>query len=395
MGDIINLVRHNHAIFLIFFNSFGKIFFHPIVSCRHSMTSSRLRFVPTLLGFVFLSPLAMAQPDIQINGTLHQPLDQTVRVRSAVNAQSLPASVTLLKMQLSTHAWNQLMNRTDKLSEPNQSARLHGQQSVQLGMNQVPVLDQGQHGTCATFANAAALDAVLNQGDYISELCVLQLGNYLEKYGYGVSGWDGSMGPWVLNQMQSFGIVDKQTQLTRGCGGLTTYPSDSDEAPDSHLSLADYHALSDPTIDGRIAWSSVLDMFQVYVDDVDPDVILQEVIKALNAGDRLTFGVLLFDTELGTAGAVGKHRVKNDSWILTPKILKSIKNHGEYGGHEMIITGYDDNAVAVDAKGNPHQGLLTLRNSWGSNVGDQGDFYMSYDYFKLLAIEVQRIRQVD
>lgn len=61
----------------------------------------------------------------------------------------------------------------------------------------------------------------------------------------------------------------------------------------------------------------------------------------------------------------------------------------------MIITGYDDNAIAVDADGQPHHGLLTLRNSWGEAVGDHGNFYMSYDYFKILAIEVQRIRSIN
>jgi C1A family cysteine protease len=58
----------------------------------------------------------------------------------------------------------------------------------------------------------------------------------------------------------------------------------------------------------------------------------------------------------------------------------------------MIITGYDNNATAIDTQGRVHKGLLTLRNSWGNKVGDQGDFYMSYDYFKALALEVQRIR---
>jgi len=56
-----------------------------------------------------------------------------------------------------------------------------------------------------------------------------------------------------------------------------------------------------------------------------------------------------------------------------------------------VITGYDDLAVAIDDQGRIHKGLLTLRNSWGKNVGDHGDFYMSYDYFKLLVLEVQQI----
>ena len=60
----------------------------------------------------------------------------------------------------------------------------------------------------------------------------------------------------------------------------------------------------------------------------------------------------------------------------------------------MIITGYDDDAIATDEKGQTYKGLLTLRNSWGKNAGDAGNFYMSYDYFKRLGVEVQRIRQL-
>ena len=64
----------------------------------------------------------------------------------------------------------------------------------------------------------------------------------------------------------------------------------------------------------------------------------------------------------------------------------------DIAGHEMIITGYDDRAVAIDDHGRAHKGLLTLRNSWGALAGDKGDFYMSYDYFKAFVMEVQRIR---
>lgn len=52
----------------------------------------------------------------------------------------------------------------------------------------------------------------------------------------------------------------------------------------------------------------------------------------------------------------------------------------------MIITGYDDHATARDSAGHAHQGLFTLRNSWGWSVGDWGDFYMSYDYFNTLVM---------
>jgi C1A family cysteine protease len=64
-------------------------------------------------------------------------------------------------------------------------------------------------------------------------------------------------------------------------------------------------------------------------------------------------------------------------------------------GHEMIIIGYDDNAIAVDQDGNSHQGLLFLRNSMGDDVGDNGNNYMSYDFFEKFVDEVQVIYKPD
>lgn len=89
-------------------------------------------------------------------------------------------------------------------------------------------------------------------------------------------------------------------------------------------------------------------------------------------------------------GAVGKHNtwIYKDTWLLTPEILNGLENTKSV--HEMIIAGYDDNAVGVDDRGINHKGLLILRNSWGTSVGDWGEFYMSYDYFKLLAFDVTR-----
>jgi C1A family cysteine protease len=63
----------------------------------------------------------------------------------------------------------------------------------------------------------------------------------------------------------------------------------------------------------------------------------------------------------------------------------------DLGGHELVVTGYDDKAVAYDQEGRKHQGLLILRNSWSDEVGDHGEYYMSYDYFKMYVMEVQEI----
>ena len=101
---------------------------------------------------------------------------------------------------------------------------------------------------------------------------------------------------------------------------------------------------------------------------------------------------LLLDFDLGMMGAVGTRNSDFDTWVLTPEIARDIYLRPKFGGHEMIITGYDDEAVATDDQGRKHKGLFTLRNSWGDKIGDKGNFYMSYDYFKVLVIEAQRIR---
>lgn len=250
-------------------------------------------------------------------------------------------------------------------------------------MNKVPVLDQGIHGTCVTFAVTAALDATMTKGDYISQLCNLQLGSYMEKHGYGLSGWDGSYASYVIEQMEQYGIVNKVKQLKFGCGGMKYYPTYTDHDPESFMDPEQFSALSESIFGKEVNWS---DVFQ----KTDPGKNLNDVKQALSAGDRLVFAVLLPRTDLGTVGAVGKYKtwIYKDTWVLTPEIIADV-DYVE-AAHEMVITGYDDNAVAVDNHGVKHKGLLFLRNSWGTSVGDDGEFYMSYDYFKLLTFDITR-----
>lgn len=352
----------------------------------------------TIIGTVALlwTTSVLAQ-DIQLVGKIQQPLSTPAKQTLKAHATLIPKTITVFRVQLSDNAWTKLQDKTETgQAESFNTDTLGGNtKGVQLGMNNVPVLDQGPHSTCVTFASSAVISAALNRGDYISELCQLQLGRYLEKNSYTLSGWGGSFGPSVLNQMQNFGIVSKQIQREKGCGGYTEYPTTTLDEPQADISLVDYHQMSEP-MPAQIGWSPILDAYQVFVDKVSPNKTLENVIASLNAGDRLTFGVLLFRLDQGIAGAVGKHNAAYDTWILTPEIIQAINSKTtEVGGHEMIITGYDNDAVAIDGQGHTHRGLLTLRNSWGDKIGDQGNFYMSYDYFKSLTIEVQRIRSSD
>jgi len=364
----------------------------------------------TLISCLLMSTSLIAQ-DIRVSGTVSHTLQvpslAPVQNRNVSQASS-PDEIKLLHIKLSHKEKQALAKKTKDALEHKGSFSLSSStqksgpypQTVTLGMNDVPVLNQGRHGSCVTFAITAAVDAALHKGDYISQLCQLQLGNYLANNGYGMSGWDGSYGSFVLAQMDAFGIVNKRQEAAFGCGGLTEYPLKG-ETPTSSISIEEFHRISEPftnyfddTASHEIVWSPLLNMYQAMVERVDTNKVLTDVKIALMAHDRVIFSVLLPALDLGIAGAVGHNKVANDSWVLTIEIARDIYSKPLNAAHEMIITGYDDNAIAIDNTGKAHQGLLTLRNSWGNGWGDHGDFYMSYDYFKLLVIEAIRIRSL-
>lgn len=275
---------------------------------------------------------------------------------------------------------------------------------VNLGMNEVPVLDQGQHGSCVTFANTAAVDALIGKGDYISQLCSLELGSYLQANSYMPSGWNGSWGEIVLNQMSIFGIINKDKQTTTSCAGVKEYPTNEPYNEGNPMPLSDYRALSE-NISMKIFMSPIINIFQRVGIDVgynyDGEKILLNVKQALAGnkslpdgidGSRITFGVLLPINHC-SVGACAKFKQSFDTWAVTDAIEND--PNPDFGGHEMVITGYDDNAVAVDDAGKKHQGLLTLRNSWGNDVGDHGNYYMTYDFFKKFVMEAQQVTKAD
>lgn len=354
-----------------------------------------MKLAKLILLSVAVSGTVAAQ-DIKIVGTLPQNLTLS-NSKNISAAAPKTKHISLLKIELSDNARLYLTeNAKHALAHTKQFSIDSGFQGsrlpekVELGMSNVPVLDQGWHGTCVTFATTAAIDAAINKGDYISQLCQLQLGNYLEKNAYAISGWDGSYARLVFSQTDTFGFVNKEQQKIHGCGGLTEYPLTDWEKPESFMTPEEFHQIAEEV---NAYNSPILDIFQSTFDRVDPNNTLHEVKISLKAGDRLTFGILLWDIDLGMAGAIGSYKKTNDTWVLTDQIARDVHiRPNVFGGHEMVITGYDDNAVALDDEGGAHKGLLTLRNSWGNDVGNQGDFYISYDYFKMFVMEVQRIR---
>lgn len=263
-------------------------------------------------------------------------------------------------------------------------------QKVKLGMQMTPVLDQGYHGSCVTFAVTAAIDAALGAGDYISQLCSLELGSYLAIHDRtAASGWNGSIAPLVLQQITEYGIISQNYQKLNGCAGVRQYPLDDQFDEGMPMSDAEFMEHSIP-LSNLISWSPLVSDEEAFSANVNMDEAIYRIKEELAKGNRLSVGILL-DVFYGDAGAVGTNRAFNDTWMLTPEIIQDAMNGTLYAGHELVITGYDDNLEVRDENGHMNKGAFTLRNSWSRFAGDQGDYYVSYDYIKFLAFEVMAI----
>lgn len=314
-----------------------------------------------------------------------------------LETQAGPKVIRLMDVDLSKKQKNDLVFKSTQYMNgfvAKTAPDYQGMHEIQLGMNNVPVLDQGMWGTCATFATTAAINAY--QGLYddaaISQLCNLQLGRTIHFGGNG--GWNGSYGELIFQQINEFGYMTQADQKASGCGGLTEYPMDDEAGNGDRMLVRDFYAHSDKSFtenDWQLIQSAMTD------DPAVADKVLAEVKNSLARGHRTTFGVLLdVKRGFGTVGAIGTYNnVDNSTWVITPEIINDIVLKELVGGHEMVITGFDDNACASYTDSNGHVqaqcGLLTLRNSWGEDIADKGNFYMTYDYFKSLTLEVAAV----
>jgi C1A family cysteine protease len=342
---------------------------------------------------ITLSVPLYADP-LEFIGTTPQAISVTNNTSLSVSSQT--KVIYLQQIRLSPEAQTILRERLTNFNYANTNylAVAPLPKKVDLGMNNTPVLDQGAHGSCVTFAATGAINAVIGKGNYVSQLCSLELGSYLVKLGtIPYSGWDGSYAKLVLNQLQNYGIVSIAYQQQYGCAGVKQYPTYEPQNRGKPMSIALYTAsslLPSSTL-ARWSWGAVISPNEVYSRNYNAEAALVKVKTLLSQGKRITFGILLDETK-GQAGAVGKYVKSYDTWVLTNAIAAAAKKPGGLrSGHEMIIVGYDDNAVVKTATGETNKGLFIVRNSWGPQAGNQGTYYVSYQYFKAFCDEAAYI----
>lgn len=345
-----------------------------------------------ILSVLLFSNLSWASiENIVIDGTV----PSTVTLNSTdsdASAKQTKKDIRLLHVSLSSQARAYLAEQaSQQYQHRNQSANhTREQSSVQLGMNGTPVFDQGAHGTCATFSTTAAIDAYIGMGDVISQLCHLELGSYLHQLDASyLSGWDGAYIHTVMDQLKKYGAITMPKQLFFGCSGMHIYPASDASNQGYPMSITDYIDLRDRT-NVAIKTHSILQVSDALTPRMNAETTLESVKSALRAGNRVVIGILI-DQYRGENGALGRYGLFTNSWILTPEILQDAKNGKIDAAHALVLTGYDDDAVIYGPDDSIHQGVLTLRNSWGLFAGYFGNYYMSYDYFKTFSIELLEI----
>lgn len=356
-----------------------------------------------VLGFGLLYSIIgyTATPDVTLDGTIsiQVPIHPErsispsgVRKVNTKNTSPATEEIVLMRVSLSPRAQDYLAEAiTKQLNEQQPLPFISDTNAdhIQLGMNGVPVLNQSAHGSCVTFATSAAIDAFLGLGDYMSQLCNLELGSYLSSINkYYLSGWDGTWADTVIDQIQKYGFITMPTQVLEGCSGYHIYPRNN---ADTGNPMSDIEFLQRSVrLPSSLAFEHLLEVSSAIPAKERRNFLLANTKKALLAGQRVLIGTLTYSK----VGSAGKHHYNRDSFVVTPELVTGTKRRKIDSAHEMVITGFDDNAVIIGPDGTQHHGAFTLRNSWGFGAGDWGDFYMSYDYFKIFVIDVIALKKV-
>ncbi|MBX9585654.1 MAG: hypothetical protein K2X50_00205 [Gammaproteobacteria bacterium] len=317
-------------------------------------------------------------------------------------------TVAAMPIQLSPAVFEMQRTRNLKLNKSRRNIVEDNLPSeVNLSMNDVPVFDQGRYGTCVAFAVTAAIDAQINKGDYISQLCLLQLSRSVTQNTYWHSLWEGSSIRILLSYISQYGIMTTEDQKKGFCNNVKTYPTTYDEKYlKLKMSPSQYHAHSVNIYKSyRIEPQILFNFTHVYSMGGSSDQILTignnsdgwvtpeesfaATRKSIAEGNRVIVEFLFKADNM----RVGIKNTDNDTWFMSNDLRSAFSSQhyltdsNDWYYHQVVIYGYDDNITVQNAAGESQTGVFLVRNSWG----EEGPEYMTYDYFKLMALEATSI----
>lgn len=228
----------------------------------------------------------------------------------------------------------------------------NSENSIDLGMGKVPVMDTGPYYSTTFLSTLGALNAKLNLIKMIDVQCTQTLLNMLTNNDF--YRWNDSPS-FILQALKEYGIViDKNSTCSH------------------KIRIDQYLKISNTKYSDLISFE--------YSEKSD----LNSIKAALKNGIRAIIETAL-SNDSGNPISVngynlkmnGKPKIYNGGLYACQQPESSISYcSNQNAAISLIVIGYDDN-----------QQLLKLRNSWGSDAGENGNYYMTYSFFKAMAGE--------
>jgi C1A family cysteine protease len=195
-----------------------------------------------------------------------------------------------------------------------------------------PIYDQGDLGSCTAFSMGKGLREYNQRKNGEEQVGLSALWLYYNERAH--------MGNEYINEDSGANMIDGMWVLeNKGNATDTSWPYLTPKFAVKPPAEADASAA---------AWKTKVNTNLATFDDVK---------TAINNGQAVAFGFMVYSSF---------------QWIGKSGVMPMPKpNEQVLGGHAVLAVGYDD-----------AKKLLTVRNSWGKGWGDNGYFYMPYDFAK-------------
>lgn len=234
-------------------------------------------------------------------------------------------------------------------SRPLKAARKKSPMRVDLRKWCSPIENQGQIGSCTANAGVAIMEYFQRRA-YQQHMDGSRL--FLYKTTRNLLGWKGDQGAYLRATMKAmvlFGVPPEQH-----------YPYDEKKYDDEPSPFLYAFALS----------YKAVKYFRLDPPGLPAEKLLQQLCQTLAAGLPAMFGFSVFSSISSIPEGSGD--------IPYPG-----KTERQIGGHAVVAVGYDDRKKIGDCTG-----ALLIRNSWGTEWGENGYGWLPYAYVeKGLAVD--------
>ena len=203
-------------------------------------------------------------------------------------------------------------------------------ESIDLTNNFAPIRNQGKQGSCAAFAVASVIEALRNDSN-----------RYSPAYLY-----------WSAREAKGATGIDSGATLNNVINGAARKGICTEELMPYN---PDIYALS-PTEE---ATKEAQNCLILEAKTVAPK--LRDIKSALCDGYPVIIAAKIFDSFSDTRSGFIRHPSNEE-------IAEGTRTDG-HGNHAMVVCGFSDK-----------ERILIVRNSWGTNFGDNGYCYIPYSY---------------